>query len=51
MLKPKTIANIVKMLSSKNIKKKNFAIFEVPDSIPLNPSNPATRDITKNINA
>jgi len=51
MLKPNTIANIVKMLSSKNKKKKNFAIFEVPDSIPLNPSNPATIDITKNINA
>ncbi len=45
------MANIVKMLKNKNIKKKILAIFEVADSIFLNPSNPAMRDITKNTKA
>lgn len=33
------------------IKKNILAILEVPDSIPLNPNNPAIKDITKNTHA
>ena len=48
---PNNMSNMVKTVKTKKMKKNIFAIFDAPLSIPLKPSIPAIKEMTKNTKA